>query len=439
MFLVAKPLKADTGSQEPRKISMHECLTLSLANSPRLKVSELEQLRLSFNRRATTGAGLPQVGISGSYDDYLNLPTQMIPNIFSDPPNPSEMIPVQFGTTYNISGSLDISQIIYNQSWLNAMKMARKMEEQQELETERTRIEVVHEVAQSYYMIQVTLRQLDNMKNNLEKLEKAGRIAESQFAHGLIMRVDLDRIVVQKLNLTTDLERLQLLYEQQLAMQKYFMGLPQEESILPDDTISTEILALVKGNPDEHIDIRLLEKQKQLAGLAIRQNEAGWYPGVTLIGSTGYMNQSNTWYLLGKPTDWFNTSLLGLRLSVPVFSGMQIRNKVSQSKVELDKLRITEDDTRKLIRINSDDAARKLLNSSEAEKRQLDNMRLAERVFNITQEQYQKGVVPLTDLLNAETALSDAQTNHTYALIQMKIAELNYLKANGNLLKYFNM
>jgi outer membrane protein TolC len=79
------------------------------------------------------------------------------------------------------------------------------------------------------------------------------------------------------------------------------------------------------------------------------------------------------------------------------------------------------------------------LNSSEAEKRQLENMRLAERVFNITQEQYQKGVVPLTDLLNAETALSDAQTNHTYALIQMKIAELNYLKANGNLLKYFNM
>ena len=62
-------------------------------------------------------------------------------------------------------------------------------------------------------------------------------------------------------------------------------------------------------------------------------------------------------------------------------------------------------------------------------------MGLAERVYNISQEQYQKGVIPLTDLLTAETALSDAQANHTYALVQMKISELNYLKANGRLLE----
>jgi outer membrane protein TolC len=140
-------------------------------------------------------------------------------------------------------------------------------------------------------------------------------------------------------------------------------------------------------------------------------------------------------YLFGKSTDWFNTSLVGLRLSVPVFSGMQRHYKVSQTRVELEKLKVTEDDARKLIRINSDDASRKLLNSIEAEKRQRDNTGLAERVYNISQEQYQKGIIPLTDLLNAETALSDAQANHTYALVQMKVSELNYLKANGQLLE----
>ena len=96
---------------------------------------------------------------------------------------------------------------------------------------------------------------------------------------------------------------------------------------------------------------------------------------------------------------------------------------------------VNEDDAKKLIRINSEDAARKLLNSIEAEKRQRENTGLAERVYNISQEQYQKGVIPLTDLLTAETALSDAQANHTYALVQMKISELNYLKAHGKLLE----
>jgi outer membrane protein TolC len=164
-------------------------------------------------------------------------------------------------------------------------------------------------------------------------------------------------------------------------------------------------------------------------------DQSGYYPNISLIGSVNYINQSNAMYLTGKPTDWFNTSLVGLRLSVPIFSGMQRHFKVSQTRVELEKLKVTEDDTKKLIRINSEDAARKLVNSSEAEKRQRDNMQLAEKVYGISQEQYQQGLIPLTDLLNAETALSDAQANHTYALVQMKLSELNYMKANGRLLE----
>jgi len=140
-------------------------------------------------------------------------------------------------------------------------------------------------------------------------------------------------------------------------------------------------------------------------------------------------------YLFGKPSDWYNTTLVGLRLSVPIFSGLQKHYRVSQTRIELDKLKVGEDDARKLIRINSEDASRKLLNSAEAEKRQRDNMQLAERVYSISQEQYEQGIIPLTDLLSAEIALSDAQSNHIFALVQMKLSELNYLKANGRLLE----
>jgi outer membrane protein TolC len=277
------------------------------------------------------------------------------------------------------------------------------------------------------------------MQSNLSKIEKAEKIASSQYENGLIMRIDLDRIVVQKLNMITEIERLQVVYQQELAMQKYYMGLNQEEAIAPDDSVSTGIVSPGKESDlNSHIDIRQLEMQKQLVNTNIKMDQAGYYPNLVLIGSMNYMNQSNTMYLFGKPTDWFNTSLVGIRVSVPVFSGMTLHNKVNQSRIELEKLKVTEDDTKKLIRINSEDAARKLLNSAEAEKRQRDNMKLAERVYSVSQEQYQKGMIPLTDLLNAETALSDAQANHTYALVQMKISELNYLKANGKLLEFFD-
>ena len=419
-----------------RVITLSECLKLSVANSPRLKIADLEQIRLRYNRKATTGIGLPQVNFSGSYDDYLNLPTQMIPNIFSNPPDPGQLIPVQFGTRYNISGGVDLSQVVYSQSWLVALKLAGQMERQNELATERTTIDVVYDVAQSYYLAQITRQQVRNMQSNLEKIMKAEKIAGSQFDNGLIKKVDLDRIVVQKLNMTTDIERLQVTYLQVMAMQKYYMGYSQEEELSPEDSISTTVLS--PGSESDfsgHIDIRLISMQEQLVNTNIRMDQSGYYPNVSLIGSVNYLNQSNTMYITGKPTDWFNTSLVGFRLSLPIFSGMQRHYKVSQTRVELEKLKVTEDDTKKLIRINSEDAARKLVNSSEAEKRQRDNMQLAEKVYGISQEQYQQGLIPLTDLLNAETALSDAQANHTYALVQMKLSELNYLKANGRLLE----
>lgn len=420
-----------------RVISLQECLKLAIDNSPRLKINALEQNKLNYRYRETVGTGLPHINFTGSFDDYVSLPTQLIPGEFFG--KPGELIPVQFGTTYNLAGALDASQILYNQTFLVGMRMARLAMEQNRLESERVRTEVVFEVAQSYYTAQITLKQVRNLQDNLKKLEKAEQIARSQYDKGLIRKVDLDRIVVNELNTQTAIDRLQVMYEQQLNMQRYFMGLDLDQPIIFSDTVvSAGIDLTAAADLSGHIDIRMLEKQKQLASANIKMDQSQYYPSLNLIASMNYLNQSNTYYFFGKSTDWFNTSLVGLRFSVPVFSGLQKRNRVNQSKIELDQLHVTEDNTLRVLRVTSRDAANHLSTAIKDEERQRENMRLAERVYSISQEQYQKGVISLTDLLNAETGLSDSQTNHSLALVQMKIAELEYLKANGRLLSIMN-
>jgi len=417
-----------------RVITLKECLKLSIENSPRLKINTLEQTKLKYRYRETVGTGLPHINVTGGFDDYVNLPTQLIPGEFFG--RPGEMIPVQFGTTYNLSGALDIRQIIYNQTYLVGMRMAKLAMDQNRLESERGRTEVVFEVAQSFYFAQISLKQIGNQKENLKKLEKAEQIARSQYENGLIKKVDLDRIVVNKLNVQTEIDRLQVMYDQQLNMQRYFMGLDLNQPIAFPDTVMAAGLDLnVKPDLSTHIDIRMIEKQKQLAATNVKMNQSEYFPSVNLIGSVNYLNQSNTYYVFGKSTDWFNTSLIGVRLNVPVFSGLQKRNRVNQSKVELDQLHVTEDNTLRILNVTAKDAANRLVNAINDELRQRQNMSLAERVYTISQEQYQKGVISLTDLLNAESGLSDAQTNHSLALVQMKIAELEYRKANGTLLE----
>lgn len=416
-----------------RVIGLQECLKLAIENSPKLKISALEQNKLQYRYKETMGKGLPNINMSGAFDDYVSLPTQLIPGEFFG--RPGEMVPVQFGTTYNLSAGLDASQLIYNQQYLVGLQMARLMMDQNVLATEKNKTILVFEVSQSYYLTQITRKQIQNQQNNIGKLEKAEKIARSQYEKGLIKRIDLDRIVVQKLNLQTEIDRLQVLLEQELNMQRYYMGLPMDQPIAFPDSIPASALNIqTEQDLSKHIDIRLIEMQKRLVYTDLRLNQAEYYPSLTLIAGLNYTNQSNTYYVFGKPTDWFNTSLVGIRLNVPVFNGLQRHNRVNQSRVELKQLQVNEDDTQRLLRIQAQDASRKFINSITTEKRQRENMNLAGRVYDVSQEQYQKGIIPLTDLLNAETALSDAQTSHSLALVQMKIAELEFLYANGNLL-----
>lgn len=419
---------------EAREITLQECLELSVKNSVRLQLSAMEHQRLRYAYRETMGQGLPSINFNGGWDDYVNLPTQLIPGEFFG--RPGEMIPVQFGTTFNISGSLDASQIIYNQTFLVALKISKRLLEQNTLETERIETDLVAEVAKGYYLAQITRQQIDNQYFIMENLDSLLGIARYQHTYGLITGVDVDRINVNRLNLQSSIDNLETLLQQQYSMLKYFMDIPEEEQISLPDAIDMSILAVdTSGSLSNHIDIRMIEKQQEIVETNLKLDRSFYYPALTFIGTVNYLNQSNTFYLFGKNTDWFNTSLIGLRLNVPIFNGLQKRSKVNQTKVQLQQVKLTEEDTRRILSIQAKDAARKLANSVTTEYRQRENVALAEKVYTVSQDQYRKGVIPLTDMLNAESDLSSAQMGHINALVQMKIAEIDYLKAKGTLLE----
>jgi outer membrane protein len=433
-FLFITPFGFSQAPPETRMISLGECLDLSVKNSVKLQINALEYKRLIYQKREVIGQGMPDINFNGGWDDYVNLPTQLIPGEFFG--KPGELIPVQFGTTYNISGSIDATQIIYNQAFLTGLNLSRQFLEQNTLEGEKMETDLVANVAKSYFLAQITKQQIANQYFIMENLDSLLQIAESQYAYGLITGVDVDRINVNRLNLESAIDNIQTLLQQQYSMLKYFMDIPDETVIALPDVEEGNIIAVdTSGSLSNHIDIRMIEKQKEIVETNLKLNRAFYYPALTLIGSVNYINQSNSFYLFGKHTDWFNTSMIGLRLNVPIFNGLQKRNRVNQSKVELKQVQLTENDTRRILSIQAKDAARKLYNSIITESRQRENVKLAEKVYSVSQDQYSKGMIPLTDMLNAETDLSEAQSGHITALIQMKIAEIDYLKAKGTLLE----
>ena len=62
-----------------------------------------------------------------------------------------------------------------------------------------------------------------------------------------------------------------------------------------------------------------------------------------------------------------------------------------------------------------------------------DNVGLAERVQQNTQSNYQYGLATLTEVLDAENALTQAKQNYANALLDYKQAEIKLIKAKGEL------
>ena len=64
---------------------------------------------------------------------------------------------------------------------------------------------------------------------------------------------------------------------------------------------------------------------------------------------------------------------------------------------------------------------------------QRNNLQLAEEIYQTTMLQYEAGIISTAELLNAETSLKEAQTNYLRAVAQIRMAELEALKAAGNI------
>ncbi|MEI6854190.1 MAG: TolC family protein [Bacteroidota bacterium] len=421
-------------AQKKIEMNLKQCLDMALQNDQRVKLSEMEQTRLKYQKYQTIGTGLPQVSGTGSFQDFLKLPTQLIPGDFFG--QPGTMIGVQFGTNYNMSGGIQVSQLIYNQSFLVSLQISKRLIEQGSLEVEKNRQNTVYDVAQLYYMAVLTNQQTQYLMETLKKLDTLTSITRVQLDKQLIKQVDFDRVNVNRTNLQTEVSNLNLMLIQQLNMLKYFTGINPEDSIVLTTTVfDKRIMQLPVVNPENHLSLREIDKQKELVNLQMGMVRSQCIPSLAAFGDFSYNSQQNDFgKLFSDHKSWLGTSVVGLSLNVPIFSGTQRYFQLKQYKVQYQELNLSRDYAKKLIETTTRNALIKVHSLEQTAESQNKNVTLADDVYKVVFDQYSQGYTSLTDLLSAESAKIQAQSAYAQTLVQLKIAELDLFKSNGNLM-----
>ncbi len=418
------------------RLSLKQACQLGIEQNVKVLNALLENKRTNAQTQETRSWLLPQVEGYSTLNYYYSIPKMILPGeIFGQ----TGLIPVQIGTKYDFSNGLKASVILFNQSYFTSVKLARQMENLSNLSAREQKEEVVYQVTQIYYLCLTTARQIEYFGKNLENSRRMAEVAKLQSENGIIRKIDFSRVSLNESNIQTQLDNLEQIEQQQQRILKYLIGITNDYRVVLTDSLEYNGRTIPTASLDfnNRTEILLVNNQIDNATLARKANQQAYWPTLTGIGQYYYQGQRNSFdYFQGGNDKFFKVGLFGLSLSIPVFDGFEKRSKTRQYDIQLMQMKNTLNDTKSYLTKEYADTAGQYQNSLKAIQRLRENIRVAEETYQASLQGYRQQVVSLSDLLLSEGSLTEARLSYCNAVLQLKNAELDIKKANGELLDF---
>ncbi len=440
LLLSGLPASAQSAN-DVRAFSIKDCIDYAGQNNSNVKISRLDEQISRQDVNEIRGRGLPQINVSGSFTNNLKLPVSLLPaEIFGG--EPGTFTPVTFGTRYITTATGEVTQMILNPSFWIGLKAARYSSQLSQQNTQATSEQEVFEIASTYYQVIVQQKQLDLLRSNLVSTEKTLATTELQFKNGVAKRVDVNRLQVNYNNLQSQVKQAELNLVQVFNRLKFEMGMPIERQIVLSDTAinfreEDAVLNEPAGNYFENrIDYKRLETSLTLQKLNRKNEIAGYLPQLNAFANYQYQAQRNEFNFTHSGKPWFQSAAAGLRLNIPIFDGLQRNARIQKSRMSIEQVEENINLTKQSINLEVSNALTQYRNTLQRIENEQQNVQLAEEVYRVTQLEFREGVGTSTDVVNAETALRQAQTTYITTLLDLYTARLGLERAKGNIIPY---
>ncbi len=375
----------------------------------------------------TIAIGLPQVNASGSIANNLKLQENQI--MFGD-----TTITTVFGTKYNNSIGGRVDQLLFDGSYfvgLQASKVYVKLSENVE---QKTNIELKQAVAEAYFLSLVAKQNIDDFKSNLETNEHTLKQIQAYYEKGFREDIDVDQVklMVNESQRMYDDSKNQ--YEIAMSILKFAMGYDIDKPLKLADGI-VDLIAIIPMSPEfnndikTHIDYQTIQTQIDIKGLDIKNQRALAMPRLSAFINYDYTYFGQNWSDLVKTEG----SMLGVALSVPIFSSGMRSAQLKQKKLQLKKLNVEQQMVeqtlkRELIiaKANLDNARKQFVNAQESKD-------ISKRIYEKSLVKFNNGLLNSLELSQNESNMTEAVVNYNNAAMNYFTLYIKYKKATSQL------
>ena len=465
-LMVPAMVTAQGQNQAPAKLSLEECIAYALENSINIKNAVIDEEIADARVKETRGIGLPQIDATVGVVHNQKLPRFFIQSPEAGQPSfidlsavpgiePGDIValPNIFQLRSSGNATLNINQILFNGSYLVGLKAANAYRELSIRSTVQSKEQILQQVTKAYYGVLINKDRMTLFDNNIARVDSLLKTTQALNRNGFAESIDVDRIQVTLNNLIAERDKFYNLQELAVHLLKFQMNYPMDQPLDVDGDIASlqvdeSVLQNYQLNWDytQRSDYALLEANRNLQQLDVRNKFSTALPSLSAFANLGYSTQSPDIAGLFRtnssipdggqigPDKWYSFTTFGVNLNIPIFSGLQRSYRLQQAKLNLIKIENSFTSLKSAIDLEVKQAAISYLNAIKSLESQRANTGLAENIARVTKIKYEEGVGSNLEVIDAEAALKEAQTNYYNALYDALIAKVDLDKAYGKLL-----
>jgi outer membrane protein len=382
----------------------------------------------------TISSALPQVSASGSFADNLKLMTTLLPGEFFG--QPGTKIPVTFGTQFNSSATVQATLLIFNAPLLigiETSKLASKLSEQS---LEKSELDTKESVSSAYYLILITEKSLEILDGNIANLRETLKSTKAMFSAGMAESTDVDQMASNVTMVENSRSSLLRTIELNYNLLRFQLGVPPDTKITLTETLETltdqvNVEALLGQDFDisKNIDYKLIQGQELMSSLALKSQKSSVLP--TLSGFYNY----GTAGMGDKVSElrWFQNSMTGLQISIPIFASGQRYSQIRKAKINLNMARTTKDMVTDQLLLQEKQLRYNLINANEQYISQRENVEVSRRVYDSMENKFRQGMASSLELTQANTLYLEAENNYINSLLNLLQTKLALDKLLNNI------
>ncbi|MBV1923710.1 MAG: TolC family protein, partial [Flavobacteriaceae bacterium] len=263
-------------------------------------------------------------------------------------------------------------------------------------------------------------------------LEKNLYETQKIYENGFTEEESVEQLEITLLNIDTQLSN--AIRSESIANQMFNLALGidvSENVVLKDDlaslTVRNTSLSFLDSslNLENNIDYKIASNLTQQRSLELKLEKSKALPSLSAFVNYGTSANSDSFSFFDSQQIWYQSSILGLKMNIPIFSSGMRGARTQQARIALKKAETDFNYTQQNILLELNSAKSNYQFAIEKYENAKKYLTLSERIESKNQVKFKEGLSTSFDLRQAQTQLYIAQQQYFQSMLEVITSKAN--------------